>query len=126
MDYAQENELVAFTRDQAGSNLRTIVHYGESTYDVMYLRDDLSYPDVLDRLEEVLTNLTNSNSVTGFNLTSELGHLKSSMHVREHGVIMNFPLRNGGVLISLEPESAAQLMSFVAECQQRIQQVKGE
>lgn len=125
MDYNQENELVAFAYDQAGGNLRTIVHYGKDTYDVMYLRDDLTYPDVLDRLEEVLTNLSNSNSVTGFNVSSELGQLEASIHVREQGVILNFPLRRGGVLISLEPESAGQLMSFVSECQQRIQQVKG-
>lgn len=113
--------LTTFVRNRAGESLRTVVPYDGRTYTVHYLRDDLTEPDVLARLEEVLANVISGGGRRDEKIRSEFGTLSASVQIREDGVIMHFPKStDSGVLLSFESAVAKQLDDFVGECLRRL------
>lgn len=54
----------------------------------------------------------------------ELGESKAMVQVREHVVILRFPMeRNKGLVVSLDVEVARDLHGFVVECDKLLQDV---
>ena len=115
------DRLSTYIKSRAGDNLRAVIRYSKSEYSLAYLRHDISEPNFLRRMEEVLLNITKSGPNRNQALTEELGPLEASVHVREKGVILHFPIeRENGVVISLEPGAARQLSTFIRECMNQI------
>ena len=115
------DRLRTYLEGRARENLRAVVRYTENDYSLAYLRDDISQPRFLRRMEEVLLNITKSGPNRNQALTEEFGLLEASVHVREKGVILHFPIeRDEGVVVSLEPGAARQLSTFIRECMDQI------
>lgn len=115
------DELSIYLKHRAGENLRTVVRYTETEFSLAYLRDDISEPRFLQRMEEVLLNISKGGPNRNENLAEQFGPLRASVHVREGGVFLHFPVaQDEGIIVSLEPGAAQQLSSFIRECMNRI------
>ena len=115
------NRLSTYLERRAGDTLRAVIRYSKSEYSLTYLRDDIPEPKFLPRMEEVLLNITKGGPNRNQALTEEFGPLEASVHVREQGVILHFPVeQDKGVLVSLESGAARQLSTFIRECMSNI------
>ena len=117
----QADRLSTYIEGRARENLRAVVRYSNNEYSLTYLRDDISESKFLQRMEEVLVNITKGGPNRGKALTEEFGPLEASVHVREQGVILHFPIEQGtGIIVSLEPGAARQLSTFIRDCMEEI------
>ena len=115
------DRLSTYLERRAGDSLRSVIRYSDSEFSIAYLREDISKPNFLQRMEEVLLNITGGGSNRNQALTTEFGPLEASVHVREKGVILHFPVeQEKGVFVSLEPGAARQLSTFIRECMDQI------
>ena len=117
----QADQLAIYLERRAGDSLRAVIRYTGSEFSLAYLRDDISKPKFLPRMEEVLLNITKSGPNRNRAITEEFGPLQASVHVREKGVFLHFPVeREKGIVVSLEPGAARQLSTFIRECMEKI------
>lgn len=109
--------LVKFVKKEAGKSLRAVVKYEQASIDVQYHRDDLSVTTVERRVHTIFDQITTVSGTQDDELTAELGRKRATLQVREEVVVIHL-LENPfeGHIISLEPDAARDLTTFLAEC----------
>ena len=114
------SHLVEFLEKTAGEYHRGTVKYEGSESDVLYLRDDIRKQRMLSQIDRMLTRLrpeATSNEERAF----PFGDLHATVRTFDEAIIMHFPTGDDrGVLVSLEPETARDLNTFIGECMSRI------
>lgn len=109
-------ELSRYLREKCGDYLRGIVRYDRDSTDTLYLRDDIREVRLQSQIDRMLHRLkpeAGSKEERSF----PFGDLHTTLRCFDEAIIMHFPTGvNRGVVVSLEPETARQLNTFVGKC----------
>lgn len=118
------SQLVPFLEDRAGDALRFVAEYNSVGYEIVYLNDKLDQTCVNERLGTIYSNLSGvkDESIDQHTMQSELGTRYATLQMHDRAVIINVPLEERGVLISLDPEVTRNISNFVVQCRQRLGQ----
>lgn len=118
------DEFVEFLEDQAGSSLRVVTWYAEDDFGGLYLRSDLDREAVVERVRHLSERLMRADAPIEGSPLEELGEEEATVQVREHAVILRFPLDGTeGLIVSLDVDAARDLHGFVLDCHERLDDV---
>lgn len=122
MATAVSEDLVEYLEDRAGDYLRSVVHYEEADYEVLYLRDDVAEQYTEEKIEKVIQELKFEAMESNFQEQLYVhGGLGCTLRVFEKAVELHFPYDGyEGAAVALDPEAAQQLHSFVNDCLEQI------
>ena len=114
------SELDAYLEERAGEYHRGTIVYDGSEIDVQYLRSDIAKNLMLSKIDRMHSRLR-PESMSKEEHSFPFGHLRATVRSFEAAIILHFPIgENRGVVVSLEPETAQNLNTFIGECTQRI------
>lgn len=114
-------ELIRYLDEQAGEYLRGVVRYDRESTDVPHLRDDVRESRLISQIDRMLSRLR-PESTSAEERSFPFGDLHVTLRMFDEAIIMHFPLgRDRGVVVSLEPETARQLNTFVGGCLERLE-----
>ena len=115
----ETQELFKYLEKRAGENLRGVVRYSQDSTDVPYLRDDVQEVRLESQVDRMLRRMRPESS-SKEEMSFPFGDLHATLRIFDEAIILHFPLgADRGLVISLEPEAAAQLNSFVNGCLDR-------
>lgn len=113
--------LIDYLERRAGEYHRGTVRYDGNDTDVLHLRDDLRETRLTSEIDRMLDRLrpeATAEEVRSF----PFGDLNTTVRLFDEALILHFPVgQDRGIVVSLEPETARDLNTFIGECQQRIQ-----
>lgn len=116
------NALVTYVRRQAGESLRAVAIYDDSSFEVLHRREDLAEHIVSGRVRMVYDNITWDWNPDDDDLSEELGATQATLQVREEAIIIQLVTsETGGYLISLAPDAARNLTTFLTNCLDQIE-----
>lgn len=114
--------LASYLEQTAGENLRGVVEYDQHSTDIVYVRDDLRSKHLHQTIDRILTRLTpetHGREEQSF----PFGELRATVRDFEKAIVMHFPQENNqGIVVTLEPETARSLDTFVGNCRARIEE----
>lgn len=88
--------------------------------DVLYLRDDIRETRLTSQIDRMLGRLrpeASSREERSF----PFGELNATVRLFDEAILLHFPVGNDrGIVVSLEPETACDLNTFIGECEKRI------
>ena len=109
-----------YLNDRMDDFLRGVAHYREDEFDVVYLREDLREERHRDEVEQMLNRIKHEGTAEE-EQSFPFGHLRATLRVFDETIFMHFPIENRtGVVVTLEPEVARSLNSFVGDCLEHI------
>jgi hypothetical protein len=116
------DSLVTYVKEQADEYLRAVALYDDSGFEVLYRRDDLAESRVTNRVLMVYDNITWDWNPDDSSLSKELGAIQATLQVREEAIIIQLVTGDTeGYLISLKPEAARNLTTFLKKCLDHIE-----
>jgi len=114
-----DETLVEFVRNAAGDRLRGVVRYREDDYRFLYDRPDAGWSDNESADVEAFVEqfryaeLEESERADRLNV----GNHHATVRLYDRAVVVHFPQgEERGTLVTLDPEAAADLASFVSSC----------
>lgn len=117
-----DDAFVSFLRQKARTSLRAVVRYDADGFDVLHLRDDVASRyapvEIADAIERHRAAETEDRRhETGL----RTGAHGATLRVYEDAVIIHLPRKGGyGAVVSLDPDAAADCVSFVQTCLSRL------
>jgi hypothetical protein len=113
-------ELLAYLDDRAGDHHRGTARYNAEDTKILYLRDDLKKTRLSSEVDRMLRRLRPESSPKE-EQSFPFGDLHATARLFDEAIILHFPTgTNRGIVVSLEPETARQLNTFIGECQKRL------
>ncbi|USZ69850.1 hypothetical protein NGM10_15710 (plasmid) [Halorussus salilacus] len=116
----RDEGLIRFLRERTGECLRGVGRYDADGYEVLYVRPGLERETLDSEVERMVTHLRSESrprEVRSF----PYGDLDGTVRSFEEAVVMHFPLtQERGVVVTLEPDVARQLTTFMRECIERL------
>jgi hypothetical protein len=116
---SEDDALVEFLHDAAGRHLRGVVRYHADDYRFLFQRSDAGWgPDEQADLETFVeqfrhAELTETERTEALNV----GNHHVTVRLYDEAVVLHFPQgADLGTLVSLDPEAATSLASFVSQC----------
>lgn len=111
-------ELADFLEKRAGAYLRSVIHYDEEDYSIVYSRDDVWENYSENEIESVVTELQMENLETAHQEGLYVhGGLNCSIRCFDNGVEMHFPhSEHAGAAVAMDPQTAEELYSFIGDC----------
>lgn len=111
-------ELADFLEKRAGDNLRSVIHYDEGDYSIVYSRDDVWENYSEDGIESVVTELQMENIERAHQENLYVhGGLNCSIRCFENGVEFHFPhSAQAGAAVAMDPQTVEELYSFIGDC----------
>lgn len=118
MSLTISDSIAELCQQEAGAYLRTVVHYENSDYEMLYLRDDVAdeyttseltkYYDELSVEEEREKRQTDVLNV---------GNHHATLRMYDDALILHFPQGDDiGTVISFDPEAGRECSQFVVRC----------
>lgn len=99
---------------------RGTVRYSSYDKEILHLRDDIREDRGDSEIDEMLTRLR-PEATKGEEVAFPFGELKATVRRFDNAIILHFPLKeDNGIVVSLEPEAARDLTTFIGECEKRI------
>jgi len=115
-----EHELIDYLEKRAGEYHRGTVRYDRDDFTVLHLREDVRETRLLSQIGRMLKRIrpeSSSNEKRSF----PFGGLNATVRLFDEAIIIHFPTGNDrGVVVSMEPETARDLGTFVGECSRLI------
>lgn len=115
-----EKALIDYLEQRAGEHHRGTVRYDGDDTDVLYLRDDIRETRLTSQIDRMLGRLrpeASSKEERSF----PFGELNATVRLFDEAILLHFPVGNDrGIVVSLEPETARDLNTFIGECEKRI------
>lgn len=120
MNGDSQQHLLTFLKEQAGDYLRGVAIYDADNYDSLYVRDDVQaehFEDEIDRMIDRLREESRARELRDFPFDELNGTVRSF----GDALVMHFPRpQERGTVITLDPEVARDLNTFMSQCLQRI------
>ncbi|MFC3477643.1 DUF7522 family protein [Halobacterium litoreum] len=114
-----DEALVEFVRDAAADRLRGVVRYHEDDYRFLYEREDAGWgPSETADVERFVDQFRHAelDEVERTHLLN-VGNHHATVRLYDGAVVIHFPQGEGvGTLVSLDPEAASDLATFVSSC----------
>lgn len=108
--------LAQYLNDRVDDLLRGVAHYQEDEFKVEYLRDDIREQRHRDEVTQMLNRIKKEGTAEE-EQSFPFGHLHTTLRVFDEAIFMHFPIeRETGVVVTLEPQVAQSLNSFVGDC----------
>jgi len=121
MNIDSQQSLVRFLNNEAGDYLRGVAAYQSTDYEILYLRGDVRserFEAEVDKMIERLRQESRTREQQSFPFDDLNGTVRSF----SDGMVMHFPrTQERGMVVTLEPEVARQLNTFMARCRRRIE-----
>ena len=121
MSEDSHQHLITYLKDRAGEYLRGIAVYNPEGYETMYLRDDVRtkrFESEVDTMIDRLRQESRAREQRSFPFDDLNGTVRSF----GDAMVMHFPqAQERGTVITLDPEVARQLNTFMSECLERIE-----
>lgn len=115
----KKERLTPYLREQAGEYLRGVVTYDGDEYEVQYIRDDLRTQRLKSEVDTMIERLRRE-SRPGERRSFPFGELNGIVRSFEEAMVMHFPSTQGrGTVVTLDPEVARQLNTFIGACLDR-------
>lgn len=115
-----ESTLIDYLEKKAGEYHRGTVRYDEADTDVLHLREDVRETRLMSQIDRMLKRIRPESSPSEVR-SFPFGELNATVRLFEEAIIIHFPRGNDrGIIVSLEPETARNLNTFVGECEKRI------
>lgn len=112
--------LLDYLENAAGEYHRGTVRYDGNDTDVVYLREDVKEARLTSQIDRMLNRLRPETSPKEEN-AFPFGDLHATVRIFDEATILHFPMRRDrGVVVSLKPETARDLNTFIRECEKRI------
>lgn len=119
MSRENNDALTTYLKQEAGEYLRGVVSYEDDEYDIQYIRDDLrtrrlksEVDKMIDRLQQELRPAERR--------AFPFGDVNSTVRSFEEAMVLHFPKTQGrGTVVTLDPEVARQLNTFIGSCLER-------
>lgn len=112
-------QLLDHVERRAGDYFRGLATYEDHDVTLRASRPDLDSEEMRDRAMELRLAVRPQES---FKSTDTLGKARAIVQIRDHAVILHFPIDDTrGYLIGLEPEAARDLNEFIEECRTLIE-----
>lgn len=113
-------QLTAFLRQRAEEHLRGVAFYDPEGYDLLYVRDDIKGYRLKSEVDAMITRLQQESSTTE-EAAFPFGDLDATVRCFEEAIVMHLPQsEENGILVTMEPEAADQLNTFIGECLARV------
>lgn len=117
-----EERLIKYLEKKAGEYHRGTVRYDGDSTDVLYLREDLKQIRLTSEIDRILQRLRPEASPKE-ERSFPFGDLKATVRLFQEAILIHFPTgTNRGIVVSLEPETARDLSTFIGECEKRIRE----
>lgn len=119
MAEGKNTELLSYLEETAGEYLRGVVWYEDDEYEIHYIRDDLRTRRLRSEVDKMIDRLRRE-SRSGERRSFSLGEVNGIVRSFEEAMVMHFPSTQGrGTVVTLEPEVARQLNTFIGSCLER-------
>lgn len=120
MTRGNSETLTPYLKDAAGEYLRGVVWYEGDEYDIRFIRDDLRTQRLKSEVDEMIDRLRGESRVSE-RRAFPFGEVNATVRSFEEAMVMHFPSTQGrGTVVTLDPEVARQLNTFVGNCLERI------
>lgn len=111
--------MTEYLQKTAGEYLRGIVSYNGNEYDIQYIRDDLRTRRLKSEVDKIIDRLRRE-SRSGERQAFPFGEVNGTVRSFEEAMVMHFPKTQGrGIVVTLDPEVARQLNTFIGACLER-------
>ena len=108
--------LSTYLNERVDDLLRGVAHYQQDEFEVVYLRDDIRERRHREEVSKMLMRIKQEGTDEE-EQSFPFGHLHATLRIFDETIFMHFPIENQtGVVVSLEPEVAQSLNSFVGDC----------
>jgi arginine repressor len=115
-------DLVEHLEKQAGEYHRATVRYDSDDITVLHIRNDMRESLLTSRIDRMLRRIRPESS-SSEERAFPFGELNATVRLFQDAIFIHFPLGNNhGIAVTLEPETARNLNTFIGECEKRIQQ----
>lgn len=112
--------LLGFLNDRAGEYHRGTVRYRPEGMEILYLREDVEAQRLDSEIEGMLNRLRPESSRVEAD-AFPFGTLHATVRRFDDAIILHFPVEDdNGIVVSLEPQTARDLNTFIGECEKRI------
>lgn len=112
--------LLEYLEERAGEYHRGTVRYDGEDTSVLYLREDLKERRLMSEIDRMLGRLR-PEATPKEERSFPFGELRATVRLFEGAILLHFPTGNDrGIVVSLEPETARDLKTFIGECERRI------
>lgn len=113
-------ELIDYLQDRAGEYHRGTIQYDRHDFDILHTRDDVRETYLRSRVDRILKRIRPESS-TEEERSFSFGELNATVRLFDEVIIIHFPqAKDRGIIVSLEPETASNLSTFIEECTKRI------
>lgn len=113
-------ELTPYLKKTAGETLRGVVSYDGDEYDVRFIRDDLRERRVKSEVDKMIDRLR-QESRSRERRSFPFGDINATVRSFEEAMVLHFPkTQERGIVVTLDPEIARQLNTFLGSCLERI------
>lgn len=120
MAWEDGTELTSYLKDTAGDYLRGVVSYNGNEYDIQFIRDDLRERRLKSEVDKMIDRLR-EESRSREHRAFPFGNLNGTVRSFEEAMVIHFPsTQSRGTVVTLDPEIARQLNTFVGSCLDRI------
>lgn len=112
--------LIEYLETRAGEYHRGTLRYDGDDTTIVYLRDDIKKSRLTSEIDRMLSRLR-PESAPKEERSFPFGELRATVRLFEEAILLHFPTGNDrGIVVSLEPETARDLNTFIGECEKRI------
>lgn len=112
-------ELTSYLKDTTGEYLRGVVSYNGNEYDIQFIRDDLRERRLKSEVDKMIDRLR-QESRSREHRAFPFGNLNGTVRSFEEAMVMHFPsTQSRGTVVTLDPEVARQLNTFIGACLKR-------
>lgn len=116
------SNLSEFLEERTGGLLRGIARYNGTTSDVLHLREDVKQQRMRSEIDRILYRVR-PEAFPKEEQSFPFGDLYATVRVFEEAILLHFPTDiDQGIVVSLEPDVATELNTFIGKCLERLEE----
>lgn len=128
MPQTTSETLLSVPDRRAGDQLRSVVHYDEAGFDILFLRDDVAERYETAEIERVVEDLRLGSFGKAYQEKLYVhGRLRCNVRLFEQAVEMHFPHDNfSGTAVAFDFDALSKLDTLISSCLDNILLLNGQ